>query len=57
METDFVLCEVGAEILVGFKSLNCQSGQVFAYILRPYGEADEFPGLSYKLAKKLIDVI
>jgi hypothetical protein len=23
VDTDFVLCEVGAEILVGFKSLNC----------------------------------
>jgi len=39
METDFVLCEVGAEIRAEFKSLNCQSGQIFAYSLRPYGEA------------------
>ena len=35
METDFVFCEVGAEIRAEFKSLNYQSGQVFAYSLRP----------------------
>lgn len=34
METDFVFCEVGAEIRAEFKSLNCQSGQVFAYSQR-----------------------
>jgi hypothetical protein len=54
METYFVLCEVGTESIVEFKCLNCQSSQVFAYILIPYGEAEEFPGLSYKLAKKQI---
>jgi len=35
VETNFVLCEVGAEIRAEFKSLNCQSGQVLAYSLRP----------------------
>lgn len=54
METDFVLCEVGAEIRAEFKSLNCQSGQIFAYSLRPYGEAWDFLGLIYRLAKKPI---
>jgi len=39
METDYVLCEVGAEIRAEFKSLTCYSGQFFAYSLRPYGEA------------------
>jgi len=35
METDLVLFEVRAEIRAEFKSLNCQSGQVLAYSLRP----------------------